>query len=121
MIVLPDTPPVAIKFKNSKVSPQLLSVRAAIELQQQVTDSTSYLIHLEEYLKCLLAYIDQNGTGNSFVLCEGIPWTNVISPKQRKIPKLGSSTDNKITWTAQNELYMTLIGITLTYLKKLQK
>lgn len=25
---------------------------------------------------------------------------------------------NKITWTAQNELYMTLIGITLTYLKK---
>lgn len=58
MIVLPDTPPVAIKFKNSKVSPQLLSVRAAIELQQQVTDSTSYLIHLEEYLKCLLAYID---------------------------------------------------------------
>lgn len=118
MIVLPDTPPVAIKFKNSKVSPQLLSVRAAIELQQQVTDSTSYLIHLEEYLKCLLAYIDQNGTGNSSVLCEGIPWTNVISPKQRKIPKLGSSTDNKITWIAQNELYMTLIAITLTYLKK---
>ena len=118
MIVLPNTPPVAIKFKNSKVSSQLLSSRAAIELQQPVTDSTSYLIHLEEYLKCLLNYIDQNGTGNPSVICEGIPWTNVIFSKQRKIPKLGSTIDNKITWSIQNELYMTLIAITLTYLKK---
>lgn len=122
MLVLPQTPPVALPFTNPNVSSQLVSLRAAIQVSQHSIDTTAYLIHLEDYLLSILHGVKTNSFKYDTIICEGIPWTSINLPKRNKLlkfsPSSGSSLDDKVSWSVQNEIYMTLISITLTYLKK---
>ncbi|RCK56195.1 hypothetical protein Cantr_05698 [Candida viswanathii] len=104
-----DHPPVAIPFSHPNASSQLVSLRAAIAVQQQSLDTTSYLVHLEEYLQSLL----QNLQAKTY---------SYDIPQERQVAKFGSRSspplDERISWSVRNEIYMTTIAITLTYLKK---
>lgn len=122
MIVLPLNIPVAIPFSHPKISSQLVSLRAAIQILDQSIDSSSYLIHLEDYLQSILESILLNNCSYETIICEGIPWSSVKYSKQSKLLKFssnsGSTLDDKLSWSLQNEIYMTVISITLTYLRK---
>ncbi|EMG47059.1 hypothetical protein SBY92_002158 [Candida maltosa Xu316] len=121
MIVLPDTPPTALSLSRTSASSHLLSLRAAIvQKNDDSNDTTSYLINLEEYLQALTKAVHDKTLTYESTLYEEIPWSNIKHSKKHKLEKIRSSSHEaeKITWTVRHEIYMVVLAITLTYLKK---
>ncbi|KAI5949902.1 hypothetical protein KGF54_005380 [Candida jiufengensis] len=117
MIVLPNTPPLPIQFKDPKnLSNNILTQRTSLFVAKlsNYNESIQYVLSLEEYLKSLIEFSKSNNITNT-IICSNIPWNNVSHAKAKTANIFKSKSANTFQWSLLNEITISLISISLIY------
>lgn len=119
MIVLPNTPPTPKSWSGSGLNTQLLSIRASLSSSIPAShgETVRYAVQLEEYLDALFTHLANNcelniadirNKASDVVLCDVLPWSNVVGEKER-------FKKSKIDWTLSAEMEVVIASTAFMY------